>query len=314
MKNQNFFVGRVKRNLLGQSHVGAIITHGNPGFAASSSTFGADVRLATSNFLGQSKNLVFNAYGLRSLNEGDLGRDLSYGASLEYPNDVVQLEFKWRDVQENFRPALGFVSRRNVRVWRAGAMYGSRPENFLGLRQMYYAVFYNHVRRLDSGRTESWNLMFHFPDWQFRSGDALHKLFSPEIQFERLFEPFEIYPGVVLPVDEYRFTRWRIAVATAGRRRVQARLSWSFGDYWSGSADELDTTLTFKMPPWFTTSLSANQTFARLPEGNFVARIVSPGIDFAASPFLTFSNLIQYDNESGNLGWQGRVRWTLEPG
>ena len=312
---KNFFVGRVKRNLLGQSYVGAILTHGNPGSAASGSTFGADVRLATSNFLGRSKNLVFNAYGLRSLNEGDPGRDLSYGASLEYPNDVVQLEFKWRDVQENFRPTLGFVSRRNVRVWRAGAMYNPRPESFLGLQQMFHAVFYNHVRRLDSGRTESWNLLFIFPlDWHFRSGDALHSLFSPDIQFERLFEPFEISPGVVLPVDEYRFTRWRISAATAGRRRVQARLVWRFGDFWSGSAEELETMLTFKMPPWFTTSLSANQTFARLTEGDFVVRILSSMIDFAASPFLTFSNLIQYDNRSRNLGWQGRVRWILEPG
>ena len=32
------------------------------------------------------------------------------------------------------------------------------------------------------------------------------------------------------------------------------------------------------------------------------------------SPRLTFSNLIQYDNRSRNLGWQSRVRWTIKPG
>ena len=32
------------------------------------------------------------------------------------------------------------------------------------------------------------------------------------------------------------------------------------------------------------------------------------------SPFLTFSNLIQFDNRSGNLGLQSHVRWTIEPG
>ena len=32
------------------------------------------------------------------------------------------------------------------------------------------------------------------------------------------------------------------------------------------------------------------------------------------SPSLSFSNLIQYDNRSRNLGWQSRVRWTLQPG
>jgi hypothetical protein len=32
------------------------------------------------------------------------------------------------------------------------------------------------------------------------------------------------------------------------------------------------------------------------------------------SPFLSFSNLIQFDNRSSNLRLQSRVRWTLRPG
>ena len=54
--------------------------------------------------------------------------------------------------------------------------------------------------------------------------------------------------------------------------------------------------------------------FARLPEGHFTARIVTATANYAASPMLAFFNLIQYDNRSRNLGWQGRVRWTLQPG
>ena len=37
-------------------------------------------------------------------------------------------------------------------------------------------------------------------------------------------------------------------------------------------------------------------------------------MNYAASPSLAFSNLVQYDNRSRNLGWQSRVRWTLQPG
>jgi hypothetical protein len=68
------------------------------------------------------------------------------------------------------------------------------------------------------------------------------------------------------------------------------------------------------MPPRFTISLNTNQTFARLPEGNFTARIFTSNIAYSASPSLSFSNLVQYDNRSRNLGWQSRVRWTLRPG
>ena len=68
------------------------------------------------------------------------------------------------------------------------------------------------------------------------------------------------------------------------------------------------------MPPRFTATFNTNQTFARLPEGNFTARILSTQVSYTASPFLSLSNLIQYDNLSRNLGWQSRLRWTLQPG
>jgi hypothetical protein len=72
--------------------------------------------------------------------------------------------------------------------------------------------------------------------------------------------------------------------------------------------------VTYKLPPRFTLGFNTNQTFAHLPEGRFTARIFTSNVNFTASPTLAFSNLIQYDNRSSNLGWQSRVRWTLQPG
>jgi hypothetical protein len=132
--------------------------------------------------------------------------------------------------------------------------------------------------------------------------------------YERLFDAFEISPGVMLLPGEYRFTRFRNTFASAAKRLLSGTLTVTFGDYWSGRAEQVQTSLTFKLPPRFTASLSTNQTFARLPEGHFTARIVTSTVNYAASPMLSISNLIQYDNRSRNLGWQGRVRWTLQPG
>lgn len=310
---KNFFVGRVKQNLLRQSYIGAVVTQGNPSLSTSSSTFGGDVRLATNHFLGD-KNLRFNAYALRTMNEGTPGRDGSYGFSLEYPNDLVELELFSREMQENFRPALGFVSRRNVRLFRAGGRFNPRPR-FLNLQQMFHGVYYTRFTRLDNSQVESWTLDIIAPvDWHFRSGDDVHSIFWPSVRHERLLEPFEIFSGIVLPPGEYRFTRWKNHVVTAAKRRWQLRAQWLLGAYWSGHADEVLTTVTYKIPPRFVISFDTNLTFARLPEGNFAARILSGQLDYAASPFLTFANLIQYDNLSRNLGWQSRVRWILRPG
>lgn len=312
---KNFFVGRVKQNFFKQSYIGGILTTGNPALPISSQTIGADLRLATSQFLGHSKNLIFNAYGLKSRNEGISKRDLSYGISVDYPNDLIEMEFALREVQENFRPALGFVGRRNLRLLRVGGRYNPRPKDFLNIQQMFMGTFYNRFTRLDNGQVESWNLHIAGPiDWHFKSGDAIHAVFWPSIVYERVFAPFEIYPGVFLPPGEYRFTRWRNTLASASKRRLQANVGWLPGTYWSGHAHEVTSTLTYKIPPRFTISFHTNQTFARLPQGNFVARILTWQVNYTASPLLSFSNLIQYDNVSRNLGWQSRARWILRPG
>ena len=314
VREKNFFVGRVKRNLLQQSYVGAVFTMGNPALPITSSTYGADLRLATSRFHGRN-NLVFNAYALRSQNEGTTGRDWSYGVSAEYPNDLLQMEVMLRDIQENFRPSLGFVSRRNVRLFRVGGRFNPRPKDFLGLQQTFNGVYYTRFTRLDNGQVESWQLHFTVPmDWHFKSGDAIHSFFNPEVAYERLFVPFEISRGLFIPAGEYTFTRWRTFVMSAGKRRLQGNFTWVTGNYWSGHAQEFSTQLLYKIPPRFSIQFNTNQVFARLREGNFVTRIITGQLNYAFSPLLTFTNLVQYDNVSRNMGWQARLRWIQKPG
>jgi prophage maintenance system killer protein len=258
---------------------------------------------------------VVNAYGVRSDNTGRSGDDWSYGFSASYPNDKITAQIAWREIQDNFDPALGFVQRDNVRLLRVAGAFNPRPRNFLNIQQMFHDVYFTQFTRLDNGQVESWDVYISALDWHFQSGDNIHGMLDVNPIYERLFEPFEISPGVVLPVAEYRFTRFRTNFfSTANRRRVSGNLSLTWGNYWSGTAEQVNASVTFRLPPRFSASLSTNQTFAHLPEGDFVARIVTANVGYAASPRLSFSNLIQYDNRSRNLGWQGRARWTLTPG
>ncbi len=319
-EDQSLFVGRVRQNFWQQSYVGALVTSGNPALSVDASTVGVDLRLATSDVLGSGRNFVFNAWGLKSDNEGtaDEGtadNGAAFGFAAAFPNDRFDAQVQWREIQENFDPALGFVQRRNVRMFRVGASFNPRPKNqWLGIQQMYHDIFFTEFTRLDNGLVESRDLYFTLVDWHFQSGDSLHSLFDVNPTFERLFEPFEISPGVVLPPGEYEFTPLRVFFSSAQKRRLQGSLGISFGSFWSGSAESVNVGVRYSAPPRLTISLNTNQTFARLPQGDFVARIHRAQINYAVSPRLSFSNLIQFDNRSGNLGFQGRVRWTLEPG
>ena len=310
----NVFVGRIKQNFLEQSYVGALFTAGNPAAPSSSSTMGMDVRLATADFLGTDRNVVVNAFGLKSNNEAIATNNSSYGFGVNYPNDKFMAQILWREIQEHFDPAVGFVQRNNVRMLRIGGSFNPRPNQSTGIQQMQHDVFYTKFTRLDNGLVESSNLYVTMFDWHLNSGDSLHSLFDANVTYERLFEAFEISKGVTLPAGEYRFTPWRIMFMSAQKRRLHGRIGFDFGNFWSGTARVIETALTYNLPPRFSISVNTNQTFASLPQGDFIARIISSQINYSVSPFLSFSNLIQFDNRSENLGLQSRVRWTIEPG
>ena len=311
--DEGFFIGRVKRNVFEQSYVGAIFTAGNPSPGASAQTYGADARLATSRFLGRPNNFVVDGFAVRGVTGARSTDDWSYGFSAAYPNDKFDAQVAFREIQRNFRPALGFFQRDNARLLRVGASYNPRPR-FLNIQQAFHDVYFTQFTSLEHEQVESWDLYIALFDWHLRSGDSIHAIFDVNPTFERLFEPFEIAPGVFLPPGDYKFTRFRSNGMTAARRRLSGSFSIGYGDYWSGEAEQVTGSLTFRLPPKFTMGVSTNTTFARLPQGNFIARIFSSNIGYTASPRLSFSNLIQYDNRSRNLGWQSRIRWTLKPG
>src|SRR3989304_1051497 len=136
---QNLVVARVKQNLFQQSYAGLIFTGGDPASSLRGETYGVDLRLTPSRFLGGSRNLDVTAYAARSVNEGRTGNDWSYGFSARYPNDRIDAQVALREIQGNFDPALGFVQRRNVRMLRVAGSYNPRPRDFLGIQQMFHA-------------------------------------------------------------------------------------------------------------------------------------------------------------------------------
>ncbi|MBK9708149.1 MAG: carbohydrate binding family 9 domain-containing protein [Acidobacteria bacterium] len=309
---KNFFVGRVKRNLFKQSYIGGLYTEGDPSGTTTSRTFGADLRLATANLLNSRHNFSLDIFASKTDRKNVRGDDLAYGFSASYPNDRWEAYADWKHFGPDYSPALGFLSRRAVDNLFLGMVFQPRPKKFLNVRQMFNEVFFTWYRRNDLKQVENWRFFTAPVNWRFNSGDRFEVNWVP--QFERLFLPFEIADGVILPPGDYQFTRYRVEFNTAAKRRWEIGATWWFGGYYSGHADEISTEFVYKIAPRFRFAIESSQTFASLKEGSFVARIFASRIDLAFSPFLTLSNLIQFDNETRNVGWQSRLRWILRPG
>ena len=311
---EDFTVARVKRRMLAQSYVGAMVTRREARIGDGPEaryTTGLDARFGTNRFLG-SENLEGSAWFLNAGRPGTSSGHNAFGGQITYPNDLWNLGFYANEVQENFDPAVGFVSRRNYRRFSPGVAFQPRPAGNRHIRRFIFSGdldiqtdLRNELltRRLDLVLTEV----------QMQTQDT----FALEMNTnrERLDEPFAISPTIRLPLGaEYDFNRWLVRAQTANRRVLAFNGRYSWGDFYSGTRDEAVANLTVRIRPGYIVYMTGEWNSIRLREGNFRTRLYRVVGETQFTPFIALVNNFQYDTQSSVLGWQSRFRWIMKPG
>src|SRR6266850_841542 len=309
VERQNLFAARVSRNILQQSWIGGIVTHGNPTGTGSNTLVGADARFATSTFRGN-RNLSLALYLLGTDDEASRTRAGAGGFTIDYPNDRWDVALSWKYIGENFQPALGFVPRTGIRKTDLNVAFQPRPERW-GIRQFFFELRPTYITNLQN-RVENWRIFTAPFNTRTESGEHLEWNYIPE--FEHLDAPFEIATGVVIPGGSYRWTRFRAEANTATKRPwvIDAALWW--GGFYAGNRRQLELGLTLKPNTHVALSLRTERNDVDLPQGSFYTQIVTVRADYNFTANVSWANLAQYDNESRIAGLQSRFRWILQPG
>ncbi len=313
LASKNLFVGRAKANFLSQSYIGAMFTNGDPTAETSNQMVGVDMKLATSNFLNRQKNLNLTLFGTTTRTSGLEKRDASYGGILDYPNDLVQLQYKWIKIEENYNPTLGFIPREGVRISSFSTEIGPRPK-FWNIRQMFFEFEYEDYYKLDRGDWETKRMVVTPFRWMFNSGDFIG--YEWEWNREQLFEPWliNLENGIVLPAAKYDFNVHNVMVNTSQSRPFSARNHFKAGSFYSGTIRGYEFEFTWRRDRHLTTSLTWEKNWIRLKEGDFNTTLLIYRLDYSFTPFITLANFVQYDTDSQNIGLQNRLRWILKPG
>jgi len=271
------------------------------------------LKLATSNFLGRQKNLDLTLFGSKTRTSGLEKHDAAYGGIISYPNDFLELQYKWLKIEENYNPALGFVPRDGVRIRSFTGQVGPRPK-FLNIRQMFFEFDYEDYYKLDRGAWETKKMAVNPLRLMFNSGDFIG--YQWEWNREQLFEPWLINSsnGVVLPVGEYDFNVHNIMAMSSQNRPVSFRNHFKSGTFYSGTLKGYEFEITWRKDRHLTTSFTWEKHWIRLKEGSFNTTLVIYRLDYSFTPFVTLANFVQYDSDSRNLGLQSRLRWIMKPG
>lgn len=308
VRDTNFTALRISRDILRRSTIGALFTGRSRSTVAdgSNEAFGLDANLA---FF---ENVRFSAYAARTRTPGRRGNDLSYRAAFDYAGDRYGAQVEQLEVGENFNPEVGFLRRRNFRKSFSSLRFSPRPgaDSMRAVRKFYYEGQFGYVTDT-RGRLESRNLGA-AQRVEFQNSDRINVEYAR--LYERLPAPFRIASGVTIPVGGYGFQQMTGSYQRGGQRAVAGTFTVVRGSFYGGTQTGVSYSgrvrATYQLA--FEPAVSVN--WIDLPQGSFVARVVSVPTTFTFSPRMFVAALPQYNSSTNTLSSNVRFRWEYQPG
>ncbi|HSF19757.1 MAG TPA: DUF5916 domain-containing protein [Vicinamibacteria bacterium] len=303
-----FSVFRLKRDIFRKSQVGMILTHRSQSVVSdgSNQAFGVDASFGLSDSL-----VVGGYYAATHTPELSGGEEVSYRGIFDYNADLYGARVSHTLVGENFNPEIGFLRREDFRE-TVGKFRLSRrrPGGVEWIRKVSLEPGIEYVADT-LGRLESRQAQMTFR-MEIENGDEWSVDY--EKNFEFLPEPFEIAPGVILPVDEYRFDNVRLAYRLGPQRKVSGRVSAELGGFYGGTRREIGYEGRIETSPRLGIEPNVSVNRVSLPEGDFTATLLGGRITFNMSPRMSLSALVQYASLDSEVLTNVRLRWEYLPG
>ena len=303
----NFTVLRAKRDILRRSSVGAMYTHrtATPGRTGGNDGYGVD---ATFSFY---QNVRVDAYLAGTRTEGRPGDDLSYRGLFDYNGDRYGVQVERLVVEPNFLPEIGFLRRTDMRRNFGLARFSPRPSHVPHVRkfttQASLSYITNNQNRLDTRETVG---LF---QTELTNSDVAEVRFTDS--FDRLVRPFDVAPGLRIPVGVYTFQTWALSYTAGQQRPVSGAVVYEAGTYYDGDRQTISLNgARMQITPQVSVEPSLSLNWLDLASGDTTLTLVRTRATYTVTPRMFFSGLVQYNTSTTSVGSNLRLRWEYAPG
>lgn len=310
--SKNLAVARATIDVLDESYVGVIATNGNPSARGNNQLFGADFGYVDSEFKGDT-SLRTGVFVQATRDDPDAGEEqfgYAVGGRAQLTTEDWSLFGFVSQVDERYRPALGFVSRPGEREHIARVTRTYRPE-WQGVRAVDVSTggeFYTNLR----GTVNTLEMTIIGASLETDEGDFIAA--DLLVERDKLRDPFEISDGVVIPVDTYHWFYGTFNAGTDPSLPIAGEVGLQFGEFYDGTRFDYAATAYLRPNTRFKGSLEGVHQDINLPEGDFEVDIVRTRGTLQFSPDLTLDTIVQWDSVSDAVGLNARLRWEPVPG
>jgi len=238
------------------------------------------------------------------------GDDTAFGINLEIPSDKLSAYVDLQQIDENFRPALGFVNRAGIRQYDTGMRYRTRPETGFW-RAVNHRFDYTLVTDMDD-RKISQSLAIEPIGLYSNRDDYMFLRLSRKN--ETVTEEFDLFDRLGIPVGDYEFDRYRAEIRTGMQRPLRFVAAVEDGGFFGGDRLEKHVEVQWRQSAYFFLGVAFTENVVDLPTGSFTSHLASLKTDIAFNSRWSWSNLVQYDNTADAAALNSRLRYIPEAG
>ena len=319
MPQQNFTVGRIRQDLANRSNIGVMFVNRQAagslaGDNDSNRSYAVDGRWGIGQggtISGFAANTQTPANALAGLRErwglADAGDGThAYGMSAQHQSEVARLSLGYTEVAPNFNPEVGFLARRSYRRANASVFTTLRPDDFWGVHEFRPHVSHYTIFDFQTGlhETQFTHIDNHI---EWRNGYEIHT--GVNVHREGVFQPFEIFPGVVVPPGRYDHSEAQIAGNTNLGAPVSGNFNAIVGGLFGGHRVTVTPSIAARMGETFNALLEWSYNDLDLPLGHFTTNLIRLRTSYSFTTRMFFQALVQY-NDRANL-WSSNLRFGL---
>ena len=298
--SNNYVVGRVSRNLLRNSWVGALGTHRDSSVAgAYNRVYGTDAH-----FLFFDK-LDFDTYILKSDTPGKSGKNQARRFQAGWKGDELSLSGEYDAVGTNFNPELGFVRRGNNSLYSGDFSWKPRITHTT-IQNLNFTTGLDYYKGGTTGNIETRSHDVGF-GLQYKNSGSTN--FNINRTFDRLVKPFAIRSDISIPAGDYEYLSYTASANSGNNRKIASSGNVSWGEFWNGHTKSVSGTMSLRPHYHFSVDLNYSRNHVTLPNGAFTTNLIGSRFLYSFTSRAFLNAFFQYNADTHQVS--SNIRFNL---
>ena len=300
--SNNYVVGRVRKNILRNSFLGALMTHRDSTISGDyNRVYGADAFFE----LGK---MQLNSYLLRSDTPGRSGDNQARRLGAAGQGDELYLSSEYNAVQGNFNPEVGFLRRSDFSQYSGDVAWRPQLRRSQTIRNLDFGGtfdYYENGRGVIETRTEDMLLGIVLEN----NGSVNYTMTNT---FDRLVTDTRILRAIV-PAGDYTYLAHAASFSTNQSRKISGSGNVGWGEFWDGHRKSYTAGLGLTPDYHLNVDISYSRNDVELPTNAFTTDLVGIRTVYAFTGRASLNAFFQYNTDTHRTSTNIRFNFIHHP-